>query len=117
MGSADNLVKIAAFALLLAHIVVVLWLRRRIGWVIALNLLVSAGVIAYWLPDISELPGYVPLVWVFVGFEVLVFATSVAAAFGMAMPRAVIWTEFAAHAALTCAALIFIVTFKITRLI
>ena len=113
----DDVAKGIAIGLLLAHLVVLLFLRRRIGWVIALNLIVSAGVVAYWLPDISELPGYVPLVWGFLAFEAAVLATSVAAAFGKSVPRFVIWTEFAAHAALTGGALYFMLTFKLTRLI
>jgi len=113
----DDVAKGIAVALLLAHIVVLLFLRRRTGWAVGLNLIVSAGVVAYWLPDISELPGYVPLVWGFLAFEVAVLATSVAAAFGMSVPRFVIWGAFAAHAALTCGALYFMLTFKLTRLI
>jgi hypothetical protein len=114
--SADTLVKTVAVVVLLAHIVVLLLLRRRIGWVFTLNLLVSAGVVAYWAVNISDLAGSVPLVWAFVAFEVVVLATSVLAAFGVSVPRAAIWLEFAAHGALTCAALEFILTFKITRL-
>jgi hypothetical protein len=114
--SADNIVKLVAIGLVLAHVVVALFLRRRIGWVIALNLLVSAGVVAYWLPDIAELPGYVPLVWAFVAFEVVALVISASALLAR-VPPALLWIVFAIHAALAVAAVVFIVTFRIDRLI
>ena len=113
----DSVVKFAAIAVLLAHIVVLLGLRGRIAWAVALNLIVSAGVVAYWAANVSDLTGSVPLIWVFVAFEVAVLATSVLAAFGASVARAVVWAEFAAHLLLTCAALYFMLTFKLTRLI
>ncbi len=39
------------------------------GWVVGLNLLVSAGVMIYWAPRFSELFGYIDIVLAFVGFE------------------------------------------------
>jgi hypothetical protein len=112
----DNVVKIAAIVVLLAHVIVALWLRGRVGWAIALNLIVSAGVVAYCATNISDLMGSVPLVWGLVAFEAVVLATSLLATFSASVPRAVIWLEFAAHAILTSAALLFMLTFKLTRL-
>jgi hypothetical protein len=47
----------------------------------------------------------------------VVFVTSLLAIFRLRVPQAVIWTEFAAHALLTGLALLFMLTFHLTRLI
>lgn len=119
MDNLDDVVKAIAVALLLAHIAVlisVLWFRARIVWVIGLNLLVSAGVMLYWLPRFSELFGYVDMVLAFVGFELAVLIVSVLATFRVRMPLAVHWLAFAANALLSVNALVFMLTFRITRL-
>jgi hypothetical protein len=54
--------------------------------------------------------------WTFVGFEIAVLATSVAALFKPRVPRGVIFAEFAVQTILIAAALLFMFTFKITRL-
>ena len=112
----DDIVKAVPIALLLAHIAVLIWRRDGIGWVTGLNLLVSAGVTFYWAVNISELPGSAELVWAFIGFELAVLIVSGLAAFQVRIPAAVLWTAFAAHAALAAAALFFMLTFRIDRL-
>lgn len=115
----DNVVKAIAVALVLAHIAVltaVLLFRVRIAWIVGLNLLVSACVILYWLPRFSELFGYVELVLAFVGFEFAVLIVSVLAALRVRIPSAIHWIAFAGNALLSVNALVFILTFRITRL-
>lgn len=51
------------------------------------------------------------------GFELAVLAASVLAAFGVRVPPALHWIAFAANACLAAAALFFMMTFRITRLI
>ena len=53
----------------------------------------------------------------FVGFEAVVFATCLLAVLRVPVPRGIIWSEFTVHLLLTCAALYFMLTFKMTRLI
>ena len=113
----DDIVKSVAIVLLLAHIVVAGWLRGRIRWVVALNLVVSGSVMAYWAPHITELPGYIEAVWFFVAFEFAVLVTSLLALAGMRIPRALIWTAFVVHALLTASSVLFMFTFRMTRLI
>ena len=97
--------------LILVHVGVALWLRSQIRWVIALNLLVSAAVVAYWLVWIASLPGMAPPVWAFVSFECVVLLMLIAAIF-VRVPRAVLWTAFAVNGAWSLAAAIFAFTFK-----
>jgi hypothetical protein len=116
--SADQIVEAVAALLLLAHAVAFVWgglLRKGVASVVALNLTVSAGVVIYWAPHILELLKYVDVVLAFVGFEVFVLATSLFAT-RVRVPRTLIWFEFAAHAFFVAAALTFMFTFKIDRL-
>jgi hypothetical protein len=113
--SDDDIVKAIASALMVAHVAALIWagvLRRGIAPVLALNILVSAGVIVYWIPRISELFNYVDAMQAFVGFELVVMATSLLAVGRIRVPRALIWIEFAAHALFVAAALAFMFTFK-----
>lgn len=119
MNIPDNVVKAIAVVLLFAHIVVlisVLLFRARIRWIVGLNLLVSAGVMIYWLPHFSEMFGYVDLVLAFVGFELAVLIVSVLAALRFRIPFAIHWIAFAANALLSASGVVFVLTFRITRL-
>jgi hypothetical protein len=116
MVSDDDIVKAVVIVLLLAHIAVLIWRRDSIGWVAGLNLLVSAGVTVYWAMHFADLRGSVELVWGFVGFELAVLIVSSLAVLQVRIPAAVMWTAFAAHAALAAAALIFMLTFRMDRL-
>jgi hypothetical protein len=118
--SADDIVKAIATALLLAHIGALVWsgwLRKGIAPVLALNLLVSASVVIYWGLRITELANYVDVVWAFVAFELVGLVTSLLAVFRVRVPQAAIWIEFTAHALMTAAAVLFMLTFHLTRLI
>jgi hypothetical protein len=116
----DDLMKVTALALMVAHVLAFVWagvLRKKLAPVLALNLLVSAGVAIYWLPRLTQLFNYIDLVTAFVGFEFFVLATSLLAIAGRRVAPALIWLQFVAHSLLIAAALTFITTFKITRLI
>jgi len=116
----DAILKATVLALIAAHLVALLWagvLRKGLAPVLALNLIVSAGVAVYWLPRITQLFNYIDLVTAFVGFEFLVLGTSLLAVGRRRVPAALIWLEFLAHGLLLAGALAFMVTFKITRLI
>lgn len=116
----DHFVGAIALALLLAHVGVLVWsgwLRKGIAPVLALNLLISGSVAVYWAQRISDLAGSIALVWVFVGFEFVVLVISLLAVFRVRVPLAVIWIAFTAHALMTAAAVLFVLTFRITRLI
>lgn len=120
MVSADQIVEATAALLLLAHLGALIWagvLRKGMASVLGLNAIVSAGVVIYWAPHIPELLKYVDMMLAFVGFEALVLGTSLLAIGRIRVPRALIWFEFAVHALLIVAALAFMFTFKINRLI
>jgi len=116
--SADDVVKLAAAALLVAHAGALVWFfrGRDVAPVLWLNLLVSGGIVVYWLPGLGELFDYVDAVWAFVAFEFAVFAMALTAVLSGRVPRAASWAAFAAHAILIAAALVFFLTFKMTRL-
>ena len=117
--SEDQIVQIIAAVLLVAHLGVLIWFigfRRQMAPVLALNLIVSGGVLAFWLPRLDELLNYVESVWLFVAFELAVFMTSLVAIRSPRVPRAVLWIAFAANTILIAGAVYFILTFKITRL-
>lgn len=118
--SMDQLVGLIVVAVLLAHIGVLLWsgwLRKGIAPVVGLNLLTSGSAVAYWGLNFTDLAGSIEPVWVFAAFELAVFATSLLAVFRVRVPHAAIWILFAVHALMTGLALLFILTFRITRLI
>ena len=120
MENMDQVVEVIASALMLAHVGAFIWaglLRKGTAPVLALNLLVSAGVVVYWALRISELFQYFDIVQAFVGFELIVLGTSLFAVSRFRVPRVLIWIEFAAHALLIAATLTFMFTFKMTRLI
>src|SRR5436190_5887928 len=75
----DDFLKATVLALMAAHLVAFLWagvLRKGLAPVLALNLIVSAGVAVYWLPRMADLFNDIDLVTAFVGFEFFVLATS-----------------------------------------
>jgi hypothetical protein len=80
-------------------------------------LLTSGGVVFYWALHMADLTDQVDTVWVFVAFELVVLVVSFLAVIRVRMPLVAIWTIFTAHALLTAAALVFMLTFQITRLI
>ena len=119
MDIPDDIVKAIVIALLLAHVavlVVALRSRGKSGWVVGLNLLVSTGVMTYWAPRVSELFGYVDLVLAFVAFELAVLIVSILAVSRFRIPPAIHWIAFTANFLLSIAALVFMLTFRITRL-
>jgi hypothetical protein len=119
MPSEDQLIQLIAVVLPLAHaaaLIAVLRSRARFSWIVNLNLLVSAGVMIYWAPRVSQLFGYVDMVMAFVGFELAVLVVSVLARLRVRIPNAVHWIAFAANTLLSVNALIFMLTFRITRL-
>ena len=118
--SMDQFVEAVAWTLVFAHAGVLIWS----GWfgkgatpVLALNLLVSGAVVLYWGLNIADLRGSIAALWAFVGFEPAVLITSLLAAFRQRIPRAFVWIAFAANGLICGASLLFMLTFRITRLI
>ena len=108
-----------AYPLMLAHILALIWFvcrRWEIAPLLALNLLVSGGLIVYLASRFDALVNDVDTDWAVVAFEIAVFATSLAAVCKIPVPRAVILAEFAMQTILIATALVFMITFKITRL-
>jgi hypothetical protein len=116
--SEDQIVELIVWASVFAHLGLIVWysFRRNLAPVLAVNLLVSGGVMAYWVPRLSELFHYVDMVGTFVAFELAVIATSIAAFAKLRVPRALILAEFVGNAILSACALYFVLTFTITRL-
>ncbi|GEM_PF-6994410 len=110
----DHIAQVVAVALLAAHLGVAVWRRQ---WIAPLNLLVSAGVTAFWAFNIPELIGDVTAVWVWAFLETVILAISALAVAGRRMPPAVLWTCFAVHVAVTALFALFMFTFKMERMI
>jgi hypothetical protein len=117
--SEDQIVQLIVWASVFAHLGVLVWywFRRNLTPVLALNLLLSGGVMAYWAPRLGELFNYVDMVGAFVAFEVAVLATTIAALTKVRVPAALILAAFAGNTILSAGALYFLLTFTITRLI
>ena len=116
----DHVIGLIVSALLLAHIGALVWagwLRNGRAPVLALNLFISGGAVLYWGLHIADLEGSIDLVWAFVAYEFVVLVTSLLAVIRMRVPQFAIWIEFAAHALMNGLALLFILTFHLTRLI
>jgi len=116
----DTFIPAIVVGVVVLHGIALLWsavLRKGTTPVLWLNLLVSASVAAYWAPHLLEMFDYVPAAQVFAAFECVVLVTSLLAVFRIRVPRAVIWAEFGADFLLSAAALVFVVTFKVNRLI
>lgn len=116
----DHYIGFIALAVLLVHVGVLAWsgwFRKGIAPVLALNLLFSGAVVVYWSLNFADLLGSIEAVWVFVGFELVVLIISLLSVFRLRVPPALIWIAFTAHALMTAAAFLFILTFRITRLI
>ena len=108
-----------AYPLMLAHVLALIWFlwrRREIAPLLAVNLLVSGGVIVYWATRFDSLLHDVDTDWLFVVFEIAVLATSLAVLLRIPVPRAIIVAGFGIQMILIAAALVFMITFKITRL-
>ena len=117
--SDDQIVRIVAVALLAVQLGVLawtLWTRADARLLVLLNLVTSAVVVAWWAPHFTDIGNYVAAVWVFVALEIAVFATSLLATFHMRVPAWLIWTEFSVQTLLVAALVLFIFTFRITRL-
>jgi hypothetical protein len=116
--SEDQIVQLMIWASVFAHFGLIVWYlyRRKLAPVLLVNVLVSGGVMAYWMPRLGELFHYVDMVGVFVAFEFAVLATSIAAFAKVRVPRALILAEFTGNAILSASALYFVLTFTITRL-
>src|SRR5262245_39881392 len=116
--SEDEIVQLAVYALAAAHIVVLIWywFRRNLTPVLAVNIALSGGVLAYWLPHLNQLFHYVHSVAAFVAFELLTFVLSVAAIATGRVPRGVIFAAFLINTILIAGAVYFLLTFKLTRL-
>ena len=120
MPMIDEFVPAIVLGVVLLHGIALLWsavLRKGIALVLWLNLLFSASVAAYWAPHLLEMFDYVLAAQAFAAFEFVVLVTSLLAVFRLRVPRAVIWAEFGADFFLSAAALVFVATFKIDRLI
>jgi|HubBroStandDraft_5_1064220.scaffolds.fasta_scaffold88390_1 hypothetical protein len=109
----DHIAQAVTIALLAIHLGVGVWRRQ---WIAPLNLLVSAGVTAFWAFNIHELMGDVAAVWVWAFLETVILAISALAVAGRRMPAAVLWISFAAHVAVTALFALFMFTFKMDRM-
>lgn len=119
----DNQVAEAVLVLALAaHAAALLWLlrpRNRLGPLLSVNAAVSACILAYQAQRIRyvlALPADYPLL-ALVAFEALVLAAAAWAVRGRRLPVVVSCLAFALHLCAGIAALVFLLTFRITRLI
>ena len=106
--SDDDIAKAISVLLLMSYFGVAVWRR---AWLAPLNLIVSAGVTAFWALHVPELQGSVAAVKIFAAVEVVILITSALAVLGRRMPAAILWAGFAIHVAVTVLFAVFMFTF------
>jgi hypothetical protein len=111
----------AAIVIVLTHIAALAWavmLRKGIGPALLLNLVLSAAIFTYnadHLVIMLRYADYAPLA--LTAFAAATFVCAAGALYGLRIPAWINWTAFAINLALSTLLLVFILTFKITRLI
>jgi hypothetical protein len=110
----------AAWAIVLAHIAALAWaaiLRRGMTPALTVNLVLSAAVLAYnadHLGIMLEFADAAPLA--ITAYAMAAFILSACALCGLRIPAWINWTIFAINFSLGTLLLVFLATFKITRL-
>lgn len=119
--SPDHIVGAAIGLALAAHLAALLWLWRpnRFALLLRVNAAVSLAVLAYQVQRIRYIlaPPSDGQILMLAAFEVLVLAFAIGACKGGRVPVAVSCLAFAVHLCASVAALAFMLTFQMTRLI
>ncbi|HEY4142505.1 MAG TPA: hypothetical protein VGM57_13885 [Pseudolabrys sp.] len=110
-----------AAAIVLAHVAALVWatvLRKGMTPALIVNLVLSAAVIGYnadHLGVMLEFADAAPLA--LTAYAAAAFLCAACALYGLRIPARINWTVFAVNFSMSVLLLVFIVTFKITRLI
>jgi hypothetical protein len=112
--------KATSVVIVLAHVAALIWavaLRKGLGPVLGLNLVIAAGILAYNANQFGTMlhyADYAPLVLMV--FALATLLISAAALFGLPVPGAMIWTAFAGNFILSALFMAFALLFKMNRL-
>ena len=109
----------SSIGFVLAHVVALIWAwwSRRLAPVLALNLIFAVGIIVYNLPDLGSIIAEFDVRLALIVFAMVSLLGSAAAIARWRFAAWIVWTAFAVDFALCSALLVFLLTFKITRLI
>jgi hypothetical protein len=109
----------SSIAFVLAHVgaLVWAWWARRLGPVLALNLVFAVGTLLYNLPVLPQVLAEMDARLALVAFAVVSLAGLVAAVARWRFAKWIVWIAFTVDFVLCTSLLVFLLTFKITRLI
>jgi len=118
--SPDDWIRIlfaAVAVVLLGALGLSIW-RRETKPVRIVNFLLSAAIVIRWIPDAGKLVShyYIDEVPAWVGFELLVLIASAVSLWVWRLPPVAAWIGFTGHVLGTGFGLLFMFTFKLTRL-
>jgi hypothetical protein len=111
----------AVVVIILAHVAALAWavvLRKGMVPALLLNLVLSAAILAYnadHLVIMLQYADYAPLA--LSAYAAVTFGCAAGTLYGLRIPAWINWTAFAVSLALSALLLVFILSFKITRLI
>ena len=112
--------KATTVIIVLAHVAVLIWavgLRKGLGPVLGLNVIIAAGLLAYNASHVGIMLRYADYAQLaLMAFALATFIISAAALFGLRIPVALIWIAFAGNFALSTALMAFALLFKMNRL-
>ena len=112
--------KATSVVIVLAHVAALIWavaLRKGLGPVLGLNLVIAAGILAYNADHLGIMLRYAdyPLL-ALMAFALVTLLISAAAIFGWRIPVALIWITFAGNFIMSTLLMAFALLFKMNRL-
>lgn len=119
--SDDQVAKTVLAVALTAHVAALFWLmgsRNRLGPLLSVNIAVSACILAYQAQRLRYILA-APLdqgILGLIAFEILVLAATTCAFRRGRLPIVASYLAFAVHACASIAAMVFMLTFRVTRL-
>jgi hypothetical protein len=112
--------KVTSVVIVLAHIAALIWavaLRKGLGPVLGLNVIVTAGILVYNANQLGSMLDYADYrLMALMAFALATLLISAAALFGWRIPTALIWTAFAGNFAMSLLFMAFALLFKMDRL-
>lgn len=112
--------KATSVVIVLAHVAALIWavaLRKGLGPVLGLNLVIAAGILAYNANQFGSMLDYADYrLMALMAFALATLLISAGALFGLRIPAALIWIAFAGNFAMSLLFMAFALLFRMDRL-
>jgi hypothetical protein len=112
--------KATSVVIVLAHVAAAIWavaLRKGLGPVLGLNVIVAAGILVYNANQLGSMLDYADYrLMALTAFALATLLISTAALFGLRIPVALIWIAFAGNFIMSALLMAFALLFKMNRL-